>query len=119
MINDNMITGLAGALNGEAFTIPGAMSFSSDVVDISPTDTDIPNVLDSVSTTNSRSTTVVKFTGIRSGAAVISPTGDYINTIGLLTTAGGTLMAEATTANILHTNNFDLEIDWEITISRG
>ncbi|OYT26520.1 MAG: hypothetical protein B6V02_01490 [Thermoprotei archaeon ex4572_64] len=119
MINDNMINALAGALNGEGMTMPSSMAFSEDVQTLSPTATNITGILDSDDTTNSRTTNVTKFTGVRSGTSVISPTGDYLNTLGLFTSEGGTLMATSSVANFLHTDDFDLEVDWEITVSRG
>jgi len=119
MINDNMINGLAGALNGESLTIPASMLFSSDVVAVSGTATSIPGVLDYDDVTNSRTANVTKFTGVRSGTAASSG-GDYINTLGLLTSSsGGDLMAMAAVSSLLHTTDFDLEVDWEITIARG
>ena len=119
MITDTFLINFAKNINGESSTRPGYITFSSDVVTPSATDTTIPNELGTRSSvTGSRVSNQVTFNGIRTGA-VASSGGDYINVMGLFSSAtSGELLTEATVPNVLHTDNFDLEVDWTITFER-
>ena len=119
MIVDTFLYELAKKINGESSESPDYVAFSEDVITPDATDTSIPGILDGDAASGSRTLGVVTFNAIRSGA-VASSSGDYINTLGLTKTSGsGTLFAEALVPSILHTTSYDLEVDWDITVSRA
>ena len=121
MLTDNFLVDIAKYLNGESSELITHLALSSTAITPSATDTSIPGQLGSrISVSNSRSSTLptVTFNGIRSGA-VASTSGDYLN-LGALFTASssGTLMAEALIPSVLHTTDYDFEVDWSITVGR-
>lgn len=110
---------MAKFINGESTVIPGYVAFSEDSIIPDPTDTSLPSELDRSSIAGSRIANTATFSAIRSGATATPSTGDFINSLGLLnTSSGGTLFAEATVPDILHTSDFDFEVEWQITIER-
>lgn len=121
MLTDNLLVDLAKYLNGESSELISHLAFSSDAITPSATDTSISGQLGSrVAVTGVRSSTepTVTFSGLRSGA-VASSDGDYVNLNALFTSStGGTLMAEAIVPSVLHTTDYDLEVDWAITVAR-
>lgn len=118
MITDLFLNEIAKNINGESSSAPSHCAFSSTVITPDATDTSLAQEWDRSSATGSRVSNVVTLTAIRSGA-IASSTGDAINALGLFTAAsGGTLLAEATVPNILHSDTFDLETEWRITVSR-
>ena len=121
MLTNNFLLDITKYLNGEVGELITHLAFSSDAITPGATDTSVSGQLGSrISISNSRSSTepIVTFSGLRSGA-VASSSGDYINLGALFTDASmGTLMAEAVVPSILHTSDFDFEVDWSVTIGR-
>lgn len=118
VLTDVFLDEMAKAMNGESYTVGSDVAFSNDIIVPDATDTALPSEFDRSSTTGSRTGNKVSFTAIRSGA-IASVGGDTVNSIGLLTaSSGGNLLSEATVPSIVHTQTFDLEVDWQITIER-
>jgi hypothetical protein len=119
MLTNNFLYAVAGWMNGETTTIPTHVAWSSTVITPSATDTSIAHEYDRSSVTNSRVLNKATFSATRS-SVVASSTGDYINMAGLFNAATtGTLFAEALVPSLLHTTTYDLELDWNITVTRG
>lgn len=118
MIVDTFLNRIAGWLNGETANIPSYVAWSSSVITPAGTDTSVPSEYDESAATGSRVLTVTTFNSLRTGA-IASSAGDYINSIYLLDSSTGTLLAEALVPSVLHTTTFDLEVDWQLTVSRG
>ena len=121
MLTDKFLINIAKSINGETENHVGYVTFSSTVHTPDSTDTSVAGELGSrVTATGARTSTgtEVTFNGLRSGA-VASSSGDDINLIGLFDTASnGELEAEATVPSILHSDSFDLEVDWTINVQR-
>ncbi len=121
MLTDTFLEEVAKFLNNESATVVSHLTFSSDAITPDATDTSVSGELGTrISVSNSRSSSVptVTFTGTRSGA-VASSSGDFVNLAALFTaSSGGNLMAEAIVPSVLHTTDFDLEVDWSITAAR-
>jgi hypothetical protein len=120
MLMDNFLYAVAGWMNGETFTIPSFGAWSSTVLTPAGTDTSLAHEYATRSAaTGARVLGDTTFTITRS-SVLASSSGDYINSLGLLTaSSGGTLYAEALVPSILHTTTYDFEVDWKISVSRG
>ena len=118
MITDVFLQEIAKSINGESSTVPSHMAFSNDSTTPDPTDTSLASEFDRSSITGSRVTNSITFNSIRSSATA-SGSGDTINKLGLFSaSSSGNLFMEATVPSILHTDDFDFEVDATITISR-
>lgn len=117
MITNNFLNELAKAVNGESYVSPGVVAFSSTTKTLSPSDTSLGGELDYDATSGSRVTNEVTFNALRSGT-IVSAGGDRINSLGLLDTSTGTLLAEALVPSVLHTSTYDLDVNWKIIIER-
>lgn len=120
MITDVFLQEMAKAINGESFTKPVGIAFSSSVITPAATDTSFAHEFDRATLSGSRTSNEVTFSGIRSGATA-SSSGDYINLIGLFSTdtSSGDLFVEALVPSVLHTTSFDFEVDATVTIERA
>lgn len=118
MIVDTFLNRIAGWMNGESANIPSYVAWSSSVITPAGTDTSVPSEYDESTASGSRILSVTTFNSLRS-AVLASSSGDYINSIYLLGSSSGTLLAEALVPSVLHTTTFDLEVDWALTVSRG
>lgn len=120
MINDNFLTAIAKVMNSESTNMPSHLAYGSSTMTIetdSSSLTDEYSNRDSVS--GSRSGTVVTFNGLRSGT-VAGSAGDTLYTVGLYdSVSGGNLMSAVLTASILQTTSFDIDIDWQFSITRA
>ena len=120
MIVDTFLNNIAGFINGESTLIPAYAVFSSDTITAAATDTSLPSELDDprLSITKSRSANTTSYSFVRSGSSV-SAGGDYLNSMALIDSiTGGNIMTEALVANLLHTTDFDVEVDWKISVER-
>lgn len=117
MITNNFLNEVSKAINGESYVSPGVIGFSSTTKTLSPTDTSLGGELDYGSAAGTRVTNVTTFNALRSGAAV-GVGGDRINSLGLLNTSTGTLLAEALVPSVLHTSTYDLDVSWKIIVER-
>lgn len=118
MINNYTLEQLSKAFNGESFTVPSYIAFSSTTKTLSPSDTSLGGELDRSVLSNTRVDNVVTFTGIRSGANVTG-SGDIIKSMGLFASStAGTVMPQALVPNVLHSSTFDLEVEWNVRVER-
>ena len=120
MIVDTFLNNMAGLINGESSTIPSHAAFSSDVLTAAATDTSLSSELDSprLSITKARSTNTTTYSFIRSSTDA-SAGGDYLNAMAIIDAAtGGYIMSETAISSLLHTTDFDVEVDWKITVER-
>lgn len=120
-IYDGMLTEVAKAISGESYELISHMVCSSDSsFAVSVSDSSLSGEFGSrVATTDSRSGTTVTFNSIRTGASLVSSSGDTLYGAGLFTSSsGGTLMAAITLPSLLHTDSFDIEFDWDIIVQR-
>lgn len=118
-LTDTFLNSMAGVIVGESFSIPSHVGFSSTAITINPTDTSLSGEHgDRVSVANSRTLNRVVFTGVRSGA-IASSSGDSLNSFGLFSSsAGGNLYSEALVASLLQTSDFDVEVEWQVSVER-
>lgn len=118
-LTDTFLNQIAGVVNGESFTQPSYVGFSSTAITIDPTDTSLSGEYGNrVSVSNSRTLNEVTLSGVRSGA-IASSDGDRLNSFGLFNSSTvGDLHSEALISSLLHTTSFDVEVDWKITFSR-
>ena len=118
MITDTFLNRIAGWINGESGDSPSNIAFSSSVITPDGTETSLPSEYGRSSADGTRILSETTYNGLRSGA-IASSTGDYINSLGLLTAStGGDLLVEALVPSVLHTTSFDFEVDWTITVDR-
>jgi len=119
-IMDNLLNDMAKTLIGDTFTAPTHGAWSSTAITIDPTDTTLSGEFGTRSTmVGSRILNEVTFTGLRTGASVTSSTGERLNSMGLFNAASvGTLHSEALVTSVLHTSDFDVELDWIIKVNR-
>ena len=120
MINNEYLVDIAKALNDEAISPVAYAGFGEDVVTITPTMTDISGeLLPRSSATRSRAVNVLSISSTKSGASILSATGTHINSAALfLASTGGTPRVMVSLPNLLQTTNFDIETNWDITITR-
>lgn len=121
MITNNFLNEIAKALNNESYTIPGYLAFGSSVIVPNAASTDLSGEFGSrYPLSNSRASNIVTFDGIRVGANVASSSGEYLNSVGSLSSSsGGVLFTENLLSSILHTTAFDVAVVIEVTVSRG
>jgi hypothetical protein len=120
MINDNFLYGAAKLMAGESYTIPSHMAFGSTfgtltANDISTSGEFDRNALDSLSTTNN----IVKFVGRRLSTEASDET---IQLVGLHNASGlastGNLQANVLLSSLIHTTDFDLEVEFWMQFER-
>lgn len=118
-LNDTLLYQLAGSLNGEAYDNPSHAGFSSTAITIDPTSSSLSGEFGSrVVVSGSRTLNEVSFNGLKTGA-VVSSVGESISSFGLFNaSSSGDLQAHALTASLLHTSDFDIEVDWVISVQR-
>jgi len=117
---DYMLENLSKALNSESYAVPAFLVHGSTSTIIN-TDTSslAGQYADVPSLTNSRSSNVVTFTGIKTGALVSGSSGDVLWSQGVVdTSSGGVLQAGVVLPSTVQTTSFDLEAVWEFTIDR-
>ena len=119
-LTDNLLDDMAKTLNGETYTKPSHVAWSSTAITVDPTDTTLSGEFgDRTTITSARTNNEVTFSGVRTGASVASSTGERLNSMGLFnSSASGTLHAEALVTSVLHTSDFDVELDWVIKVNR-
>jgi hypothetical protein len=120
MINDEYLIDVAKALNGEIITDVDYIGFGATSITITPTMTDLSGEYSPrASIIKSRTSNAINVYGTRSGTSVLSSTGDYLNSSALfLALTGGIPRVIVDLPNLLQTTNFDIETNWNITISR-
>jgi hypothetical protein len=120
MINNEYLTDIAKALNNEAISPVAYTGFGETSVTITPTMTDISGeLLPRSNATRSRVVNVLSINSTKSGASILSPTGTHLNSTALfLAITSGTPRAMVSLPNLLQTTNFDIETNWDITITR-
>lgn len=120
MINNEYLNDIAMALNGEAISVISYAGFGETSTTITPTMTDIPDeLLPRSSVSKSRTLNVLSIQSTKSGASILSSTGTNLNSAALfLASTGGTPRVMVSLPNLLQTTNFDIETNWDITISR-
>lgn len=119
MINDEYLLGVAKLMTGETYNIPSYMAFGSDSTTISAADEVISgeferNPLDS----SESSLNVAKFLFNRSSAVANN---EYINVVGLHNSSSGSgnLMAAFAVSSLLHTSDFDVDIEYWVRHQRA
>lgn len=121
MITDTQLIQLAKALNNESYTIASHLAVTTDTdFTADATSTDIGTELGGrIATTNSRINTTTSYSAVRSGAIVVEPTGDVLTGVGLFSnSSGGDLEVTIPLPSLSHTTGFDIEFDFDITVSR-
>lgn len=121
MITDNLLIGMAKLLNSESYDIPAYLTVSSDSnFDASTTASSIPGEVGSrEALSNTRSDKVVTFETVRSGATA-SISGDILYGVALMPSSTGDdaqLLVELPGIN--HTQNFDIDFNFDITLRRN
>ena len=119
VLMDNFLVEIAKFVNGEsAASSPTHVAWSTDTSIPAADDTALVSELDRSAVTATRNSATITLTGQRSGG-IASPGGDYLNLAGLFTAdTAGTLLSQAQIPNVLHTNAFDMEVEWVISIER-
>jgi len=121
MINDNYIEGLAKLMTGEAYVIPSYMAFGSTTgtltaVDLVTSGEFDRNALDSVERIGS----TAKFIGSRSS---VEANNEVINVVGLhnvvTLASSGNLQANFLVASLVHTSDFDVEVEFWVQHNRA
>lgn len=104
---------------GVEMTPPSHIAFSSTVIDMNPASTTLVGEYGPRSeTNNTHSLNEATFSAIRSGALPGS-SGDTINSFGLLSSSSdGLLYAQGLVSSLLHTSDFDVEVEWRIRLDR-
>ena len=118
-LTDTFLNAIAGVINGESFTPPSDIGFSSTAITIDGTDTSLPGEYGVRATaSNSRTLNETVFSAVKPGATVGSA-GERLNSFGLFNaTTNGDLHSEALVSSLLQTSDFDVEVDWQINTNR-
>ncbi len=120
MINDNYLNGLASLMAGTSYDLPGWMAFGSTTGtltanDLVTTDEFDRNALDSSSTTNN----IVKMVGRRLGTTAAGETIRNVGVHNIVTDdSSGYLQLNMLTSGIVHTSDFDLEVEFWVKHER-
>lgn len=119
MIVDNFLTEMAKAMNGESTNMPSHLAYGSTTMTISTDTSSITGEFGSRdSITGARTTNVVTFNGLKSGSTVGS-SGETLFTFSLWNSSGsGDLHSAVLVPSILHTSSFDIDTDWQFTVTR-
>jgi len=119
MINDNFLKEMGKALNGESYSVPSYMTWSSSPISESSSSTSLSGeAFPRAAVSNVRSDNNVVFTAIKSGA-LASSTGDSLRSIGLnSSSSGGIHLSEKLLSSILHTTAFDVLVSWTVRFER-
>jgi len=119
-INDYQLEQNAKALNGESFEIPDYLAVGTSL-NILASDTVLEGEIGSrVLLTGARTSNAVSFSAIRTGAVLVSATGDTLRASALMTAStGGFINTSATHSGILQTTNFDVEFVYTLTYIRN
>ena len=118
MINDNYLEGLAKLVVGESVTIPSHMAFGSSNDDLTASDTTLAGEFDRISLeTGETNGTIAKIIGVRSS---VDADDETVFDIGLFNAASnGNLWSATLISSLLHTTDFDLEVQFWIEHQRG
>ena len=120
MINDEYLNGLAKLMIGESFTIPSYVAFGSTSYTLSGQDNSIQGEFDRIilSSTN-RSNNLAKFICSRSSSDAGNET---INVVELVNSASlgssGNLQVAFLISSLVHTTDFDLEVEFWVNHER-
>ena len=119
MINDSYLEGAAGLVIGQSIDIPSHMAFGSTFGTLTGADIITSGEFDRVSlSTGERSGAIAKHIGLRSSASASSD-GDLIQVVGIHTSsAGGDLWTNMLLSSLLHTTDFDVEVEMWGTFER-
>lgn len=112
MISDSLINNLAATLVSGTFTPASHVAFTSTEVSFDPSSNELSGEFDRVSATGSNVLGITTFTGVRTGA-LASSTGDRVNAIALFnSSSGGQVYSVVLVPSVLHTTDFDFEVEW-------
>jgi hypothetical protein len=118
-IHDNELTEAAKAANSESRVVANYATFSTTDLTITPSMTFTGEIPVRFAVTKSRVNNVVSATGIRSGTAVGSSAGETLYEAAMNSAAtSGTVLAIQGLPSILHTTNFDIEVNWDVGYER-
>ena len=121
-ITNSYLNNVAKAMAGESYSYPTDMLVGTGAVtSIDVTATALEGEIGTrESATVSRALNVVTYNAVRSGTAVLDTTnGDDLTSVGFDVAATGEDLQLAVVISELHTTAFDLEIDADITHTRG
>ena len=121
MITDTMLTQVAKALNNEAYTTSAYLAVTTDTdYSADPTDTTIGTEIGSrAAVSATRAGVVQSYSAIRSGANVIGSPSDILTGVGLFSASTvGDLSITVPLPSLSHTTSFDIEFNFEVTVSR-
>jgi hypothetical protein len=120
VVHDNQLAELAKTLNSESAVVPSHFTFSTTDLTLDPSMASFTGEIPArVAVSGSRVNNVTTLTGIRSGAVVGSSAGETLYEAALFSAStSGTLLHMEGLPSILHTTNFDIELNWDLSIER-
>lgn len=121
-VTNTFLNEITKAINSESYIVPAYIAVATtEVAAINTTDTVLSGEIGGrMSTTNVRVDNNLNMSAIRTSASVINTEdGDDIKSTGLFdTTSGAYLLTGVVVAGVTHTTNFDIEIEFGLTIDR-
>lgn len=121
MIVNGALIEIAKSLSGESYVTPAYLTVGTTVVTAAITDTSISGEVGSrLLATKSRNSYTISYNNIRLATVVTNPTGDSINSVGLLSAStAGTLFTVNTLPAMVQTTAYDIELTQTITVGRA
>lgn len=120
MINNNFLEGIAKLLNNESYTLPIAIAFGSTSIVTGASDTIVSGEFSREESTSTRNTNTIKFVATRVAG---DATGETLYNTALVNSStlysSDNIQANVCIPSILHTSDFDIDIEYWITINRG
>ncbi len=119
-VTDTFLQQIASALASETYIVPSYLTVGTTVIIPGTTDTDLTGEIGPREVlTTARVDNQVEFSTLRSSTSVIQATGDTLNSTALFGAAtSGDMFTSVSLPQINHTNSYDIEFDWTITINR-
>jgi hypothetical protein len=121
-IIDEYLDNIAKAISGDSYSYPTHLLVTTDIAltNIDETQQSLSGEIGTrLITTNSNSGNVASYYALRSGTSVIGSTGDALTAIGFDIASTGSNLQLAALVTELQTTAFDLELQADVTISRG
>jgi hypothetical protein len=122
VLTTSFLTEVAKAINDEgSVTLPSHLAFGETTIVASPSVTSVTDEVGTRPTASStRNGTTVTYNGIRSGTDVVDTVnGDTLAASHLMTaSSGGSVQAVQSLPNIRHTTSFDVEMQFEVSVTQ-
>jgi len=121
-VTNILLKEITKAINSESYIVPAYIAVATtEVASINTTDTVLSGEIGArMSTANTRTDNNLVMSAIRTSASVVdTANGDDIKTTGLFdTTSGAYLLTGVVVSGVTHTTNFDIEIEFGLTVDR-